>query len=199
MAPTRAETRRPRWAASIPGPDDQLPGEVQQFLDWQRIQRGRPATTVKAYRQDLCKFVAFMRTQPLSATFSAGVDREVLRRYQIELALVLPHPRTRARALVALRRFLGYAYDEGWTEGELSRHVTVPRYVVGDPHPLATEVVSTLTRPMFGGVIDDPAAKRSTALGLKRCVKPRRGSTWPTVASPKTIPDGVLAVAKWLA
>src|SRR5207245_7914407 len=75
-------------------------------------------------------------------------DRESLRRYQVELAEVLPHPRTRARALVALRRFLAYAYDEGWTASELSRQVVVPRYVVGDPHPVPTELVPRLLRAL---------------------------------------------------
>ena len=117
---------------------------MQQFLDWLRIQRNRPTTTVRAYRQDLAKFVAFMRCRPLSADFTAAVDRAALRRYQIELADVLPNPRTRARALVALRRFLSYAYDEGWSDGELSRQVSVPRYVVGDPHPVATHTVPRL-------------------------------------------------------
>jgi site-specific recombinase XerD len=45
---------------------------------------------------------------------------------------------------VALRQFLRYAYDEGWTAAELSRRVVVPRYIVGDPHPIATEMVPRL-------------------------------------------------------
>ncbi len=121
-----------------------MPDQVVQFLDFLRVQRNRPATTVRAYRQDLAKFVAFLRTRPLSDDLLAGVDRPTLRRYQIELADVLPNPRSRARALVALRRFLGYAYDEGWVAAELSRQVAVPRYVVGDPHPVPTDHVPTL-------------------------------------------------------
>ena len=136
--------RGPAWAVEVPGPSDPMPDQVQQFLDWLRIQRNRPTTTVRAYRQDLAKFVAFMRRRPLADDFTAAVDRAALRRYQIELADVLPNPRTRARALVALRRFLSYAYDEGWSPVELSRQVTVPRYVVGDPHPVATETVPRL-------------------------------------------------------
>src|SRR5438132_9307542 len=104
--------RLPSWAGRIPGPRDTLPDQVEQFLDWLRVQRNRPATTVRAYRQDLAKFAAFMtgrRRQP--SLFGAGVDRSALRRYQLELADVLPNPRSRARALVALRRFLAYAYD----------------------------------------------------------------------------------------
>ena len=85
-----------------------------------------------------------MRTRPIADDLCAAVDRSVLRRYQIELADVLPNPRSRARALVALRRFLAYAYDEGWIAPELSRQVMVPRYVVGDPHPVPTADVPKL-------------------------------------------------------
>ncbi|MBV8445470.1 MAG: tyrosine-type recombinase/integrase [Candidatus Dormibacteraeota bacterium] len=147
--------RRPGWAATIPGPRDPLPDEVQQFLDWERIQRNRPPTTVRAYRQDLAKFVAFRRGLPLGDGFCADLDRAALRRYQVELADVLPHSRTRARALVALRRFLAYAYDEGWLSAELSRLVTVPRYVVGDPHPVPTELVPSLLRALPRGSLRD--------------------------------------------
>jgi integrase/recombinase XerD len=150
-----AATRLPAWAGETPGPQDPLPDQVQQFLDWLRIQRNRPATTVRAYRQDLAKFVAFMRRRPLADGFTAAVDRACLRRYQIELADVLPNPRTRARALVALRQFLSYAYDEGWSDGELSRQVAVPRYVVGDPHPVATQTVPRLLAALPTGSLRD--------------------------------------------
>src|SRR5438445_13654700 len=120
--PARATARRrptapgpralPGWSTRVPSPAQPLPDELEQFLDWLRVQRNRPATTVRAYRQDLAKFVAYMRTGPLTDEFCTGIDRAVLRRYQIELADVLTNPRTRARASVALRRFLAYAYDE---------------------------------------------------------------------------------------
>ncbi|MBV8194635.1 MAG: tyrosine-type recombinase/integrase [Candidatus Dormibacteraeota bacterium] len=152
VAPSRRNAPRvrrlPAWSSTVPGPHDPLPDQVEQFLDWLRIQRNRPATTVRAYRQDLAKFVAFRRSRPLGASFCDGLDRAILRRYQIELADALPNARTRARALVALRRFLSYAYDEGWVAPELSRQVTVPRYVVGDPHPLPTENVPKLLRAL---------------------------------------------------
>ncbi|TMC49778.1 MAG: hypothetical protein E6J14_06055 [Chloroflexi bacterium] len=145
-APRRS--RVPAWSTHVPGPNDPLPQQVQQFLDWLRIQRNRPPSTVRAYRQDLAKFVAFIDASSAGPLTVAAIDRESLRRYQVELAEVLPHPRTRARALVALRRFLAYAYDEGWTASELSRQVVVPRYVVGDPHPVPTELVPRLLRAL---------------------------------------------------
>jgi hypothetical protein len=45
---------------------------------------------------------------------------------------------------VALRQFLAYACDEGWTDLDLSRQVTLPRFVVGDPHPVPTASVPAL-------------------------------------------------------
>lgn len=138
----------PAWSAEIPASREPLPEQVEQFLDWLRIQRNRPATTVRAYRQDLAKFGAFMRGRGAAEDVCSTLDRGVLRRYQIELADVLPNPRSRARALVALRRFLGYAYDEGWIAPELSRQVAVPRYVAGEPHPLPTDHVPRLLRAL---------------------------------------------------
>ncbi|HET9051718.1 MAG TPA: tyrosine-type recombinase/integrase [Candidatus Dormibacteraeota bacterium] len=139
-------SRVPAWALSIPGRQDPLPEPVEDFLVWLRVQRNRPPTTVRAYRQDLAKFTAFVRDRrgPAEGSWLDGIDRALLRRYQVELAEVLPNPRSRARALVGLRRFLSHAYDEGWTPLELSRQVTVPRYTVGDPHPVATDVVPRL-------------------------------------------------------
>jgi len=51
-----------------------MPDQVDQFLDWLRVQRNRPATTVRAYRQDLAKFVAFLRTRPLTGDLLSGVE-----------------------------------------------------------------------------------------------------------------------------
>jgi hypothetical protein len=67
--PTSPVTRLPRRCAvgathtahSWPPPRvGALPDEVEQYLEWVLIERNRPATTVRAYRQDLAKFVAFL-------------------------------------------------------------------------------------------------------------------------------------------
>jgi site-specific recombinase XerD len=94
-----------------------MPAQVEEWLEWLRVLRNRPMTTVRAYRQELAKFVAYLSTlvDVRSPDILEAVDRGVLRRYQMQLADVLPNPRSRARSLVALRSFLNYAYDEGWT------------------------------------------------------------------------------------
>lgn len=145
-APHRS--RLPAWTAAIPGPEAVVPAQVQQFLDHLRIQRNRPATTVRSYRSDLAKFIAFRRGRAEGDDLCSGLDRGELRRYQIELSEILPNPRSRARALVALRQFLRFASDEGWTAAELSRQVLVPRYVAGDPHPIPSEIVPRLLRAL---------------------------------------------------
>jgi site-specific recombinase XerD len=143
-APTAAG--RPVWAAHIPGPSDPLPAPIAQWLEDLAVVRNRPATTVRAYRQAVAKFVAYLSTlvDLRSPDLLEALDRSVLRKYQIELAGVNPNPRTRARDLVALRSFLSFAYDEGWTDKELSRQVTLPRFVTGDAHPIRTEDVPKL-------------------------------------------------------
>ena len=127
------------WHDHIPGPHDRLPAQVEEWLEWLAVLRNRPATTVRAYRQDIAKFVAFLDVR--GPDILEGVDRAVLRRYQIELASVVPNPRTRARVLTALRSFLNFAFDEGWTASLLSRQVTLPKFVMTEVHPVPTEDV----------------------------------------------------------
>ena len=125
------------WGKRIPGPRDPLPAQVEEWLEWLQVLRNRPMTTVRAYRQELAKFVAYLSTlvDVRSPDMLEALDRGVLRRYQVQLADVLPNPRSRARSLVALRSFLNYAYDEGWTSTLLSRQIVLPSFVMGDPHP----------------------------------------------------------------
>lgn len=145
------------WSARIPGPRDPLPPQFIEYLEWMAVVRNRPATTIRTYRQALAKFVAFLgeRVDLRSLDVLEGLDRAVLRRYQVELAGLNPNPRTRCRDLVALRSFLNYAFDEGWTPTLLSRQVTLPRFVLGDPHPVPTEDVPRLLASLPRGNLRD--------------------------------------------
>ena len=129
----------PAWVDRIPGPHDPLPKAVEEFLGYLRVQRNYPETTVRAYRSDLAKFSAFVL-----AEVPGDTARGQLRRYQMELADVIPHPRTRARSLAAVRVFLRWAYREDVYPADYSSHVTPPRFVTGDPHPLPSAMVPRL-------------------------------------------------------
>jgi integrase/recombinase XerD len=141
------------WRDHIPGPRDRLPAQVEEWLEWLSVQRNRPATTVRAYRQDLAKFVAFLDVR--GPDILEGVDRSVLRRYQLELAGVVPNPRTRARTLTALRSFLNFAFDEGWTAALLSRQVTIPKFTMTAVHPVPTEDVPRMLEELPIGNLRD--------------------------------------------
>lgn len=140
----------PAWAASIPGPGDPLPAQIEAFLEYLEVQLNRPVTTVRTYRGDLAKFVAFCRTAGLDED-----DRGLLGRYQIELAAVVPNPRSRARVLSAVRGFLRWAYREEVYPGDYSSHITPPRFVVGDPHPLRSTAVSQLLNALPRGTLHE--------------------------------------------
>jgi site-specific recombinase XerD len=144
---------QPAWADHIPGPRDPLPRQVEEWLEWLAVQRNRPATTVRAYRQDIAKFVTFLDVR--GPDILEGVDRALLRSYQVELASVLPNPRTRARALVTLRSFLNFAFDEGWTASLLSRQVTIPKFTMTEVHPVPTEDVPRLLEELPSGNLRD--------------------------------------------
>jgi integrase/recombinase XerD len=155
MGSSRPDHHLISWATHIPGPRDPLPRQIMEYLEWLVVVRNKPQTTVRAYRQDLAKFVAFLGVDPRSPDPLEAVDRALLRRYQMELAGVLPHPRTRARALVALRSFLRFACDEGWTDKDVSRQITIPRFVMTDVHPVQTEDVPRLLAALPMGNLRD--------------------------------------------
>ncbi|MGC8460823.1 MAG: tyrosine-type recombinase/integrase [Candidatus Dormibacteria bacterium] len=143
----RSHDRSPTvsWKEAIPAPGDPLPPDIEQFLAWLAIEKNRPSTTVRSYRTELAKFVGFVsQYRDITSPVAPTIDRSLLHQYQLELARLIPHPRSRAHALVALRQYLRYSHDEEWTAHEMSRQVTIPRYVSGDPHPVPTELVPQL-------------------------------------------------------
>jgi integrase len=95
---------------------------IEEFLDWQALDRGRSPNTVRAYRADLTGFQAFADTA--GADQLADIDRDLLRAFQSAMARGGPgetplSPQTRHRRLVALRSFLRFCAREEWTPGDL--------------------------------------------------------------------------------
>ena len=130
---------RPAWATAIPGPRDPLPEPMERFLTYLRTQRGCPPTTVRTYRTALAKFAAYS-ARPAPALRV----RDFFRRYQIELADVLPSPQSRGAALAALRTFLRWGYREEVFRQDFANLIVRPRFVLGDPHPIPTADVPRL-------------------------------------------------------
>ncbi|HSS36878.1 MAG TPA: site-specific integrase [Patescibacteria group bacterium] len=88
---------------------------VEEYLDWQAVDRGRSPNSVRAYGTDLAGFRAYAGAAGVEQL--AGVDRDLLREFQVAMARgrrgAKPlAPQTRHRRLVALRSFLRFCARE---------------------------------------------------------------------------------------
>src|SRR5207237_5519831 len=80
----------------------------------------RDPKTVATYLTTIRDFVAWLATQPGGTPFHLGLVTETaVRGYMDFLVTVNRAPRTRSKALSALRRFCQWAVDEGhiWVDG----------------------------------------------------------------------------------
>jgi site-specific recombinase XerD len=89
---------------------------IEEYLDWQALDRGRSPNTVRAYGIG-AGFRAFAGAAGIDEL--AGVDRDLLREFQAAMARgrrgAKPlSPQTRHRRLVALRSFLRFCAREEW-------------------------------------------------------------------------------------
>jgi Phage integrase, N-terminal SAM-like domain len=57
---------------------------IEEYLDWQALDRGRSPNTVRAYGIDLAGFRAFADAAGIEQL--AGVDRDLLREFQVAMA-----------------------------------------------------------------------------------------------------------------
>jgi integrase/recombinase XerD len=157
--------------ASIP-----LAQAVEEYLDWQALDKARSPNTVRAYTQDLRLFLSHCTAA--GATRLGHLDRELLRGYQSDLARGPGRPApvsaaTRHRRLVALRSFLRYCAREDWTPGDLGATIDLPQLPRRLPKPLTEPELHRLTtHPDPAGTADagpdpagaDPATLRDRAL-----------------------------------
>jgi integrase/recombinase XerD len=124
---------------------------IEEYLDWQALDRGRSPNTVRAYGADLCGFRAFAGAVGVEQL--ADVDRDLLRAFQSALARgrrgAKPlSPQTRHRRLVALRSFPRFCAQEEWTPGDLGIAIDLPKLPKRLPKPLqAAELERVTARP----------------------------------------------------
>ena len=122
-------------------PDRSIPlaQAVREFLDWQALDKGRSPNTVRAYQQDLARFVAYCAAVEVDTLVQ--VDRVLLRSYQSQLARgtaggVALSAATRHRRLVALRSLLKFCAREEWSPGDLGVTIDLPKLPRRLPKPL---------------------------------------------------------------
>ena len=135
-----------------------LPIEVEEFLTWLRLERGRAASTVEAYRRDLREWSAHL----------AHTGREVLEvtEYDIvdwvhELGASGIAASTAKRRVVAVRSLHRYLAEEGTISADPGAEVTPPSVARGLPKGLSEAQVTSLLDAVVG---DDAVARRDRAI-----------------------------------
>jgi integrase/recombinase XerD len=135
-----------------------LPGEVEEFLSWLGVERGRSPNTLAAYRRDLTAYAEFLagRHIPLEE-----VKERVVEDYLAFLRAAGRAPSSVARALVAVRSLHRFLEDEGVTTENPAQDVERPRVPAGLPKALSEDEVGMLLAAVVG---EDPIARRDRAI-----------------------------------
>jgi integrase/recombinase XerD len=154
----------PKVAVTDQAPDafDRL---LAEYDTWLTVERGLAANTIAAYRRDLRRYTAFLRSHGIGdpptvseATVIAYVEHLKASRDDEDHPLA---PSSIARALVAVRSFHRFCVDEGFLAVDPSEEIGAPRVPQGIPKALTEAEVGALLDAVPG---DDARAQRDRAI-----------------------------------
>lgn len=139
-------------------PDEQLPLEIEEYLTWLRLERGRARSTVEAYRRDLRAWSEHLHR----------VGRAVIEVREDDLVAWVGQlrdeglaPSTRKRRIVAARNLHRFLAEEGHVADDVGASVAPPPVARGLPKALTEAEVDALLSRVVG---DDPVARRDRAI-----------------------------------
>jgi integrase/recombinase XerD len=132
-----------------------LAAELAAFLAAAAVERGLAPRTIEAYARDLGRFLAHLERRGVAAL--AGARREHVTEFLASLERQGLAPRSRARALVAVRRLLRAAGAAGAAGSDPCAGVALPRQGLRLPRVLRPEESAALIE----------AADPSTPIGLR--------------------------------
>ncbi|HXW61656.1 MAG TPA: site-specific tyrosine recombinase XerD [Candidatus Acidoferrales bacterium] len=118
-----------------------LEAHVRTFLNAVRVEKGLADNTIKAYRRDLEKFVAFCQQRRLS---TERVERSDIVDFLGTLYRKGLDSRSVARHLVTIRNFFRFALVEGYVEQDPSATIESPKFRRSLPEFLTVEEVDRL-------------------------------------------------------
>lgn len=144
-----------RDPASAPGA---LPGEVLDLLTWLRVERGRSANTLAAYRRDLEAYVAWLGERGLVV---GDVSEADVIDYVGHLRSTGRATSSQKRALVAVRGLHRFLAEEHEGRSDPAAEVEMPRVPRGLPKALSEDEVVALLGSVVG---DGPIERRDRAI-----------------------------------
>ncbi len=127
-------------------------------MSWLRVERGRSASTIDAYRRDLVRLIGWLDQRRLDVQTA---DAEDLTAYVHDLQALGLAARTVARALVVVRNYYRFLTAEDLIDHDPVARVEVPPVPRGLPKPLGLDEVVRLIES-----IDpvSPATRRDRAM-----------------------------------
>ncbi len=138
------------------GPD--LPLEAEDFLTWLRVEKGRSAGTLAAYRADLRAYWAWLGER--GRAFE-GITEADITDYVGHLRAAGRAPSTVKRSVVAVRSLHRFCALEGASGSDPAAEVAVPRVPRGVPKALTEDEIAGLLGAVVG---EDALARRDRAI-----------------------------------
>lgn len=139
--------------------DESVDGLIGLYLDVIRVERGLSPRTVMAYGADLGVFAAFCADGDVEQ--AAAVDRSLLEGFLLHLHERGLSPRSRARALSALRGFFKFLVLDGHREDDPAARLSSAKQGRKLPDVLSREEVLTL---LDAPGTDTPRGLRDSAM-----------------------------------
>ncbi len=146
--------------------DDELGKLLAEHDDWLVVERGLALNSLVAYRRDLRRYAAFLRSK--GETDPGTIGEDVVHAYVRHLETLVDDDGRRvlaassvARGVVAVRSFHRFCAREGFVERDPSEEVGAPPVPAGIPKALDEVDVERLLHAVTG---DDPLAQRDLAL-----------------------------------
>lgn len=143
--------------SSSPDRHRDLPVEVTDLLVWLRVERGRSANTLAAYRNDLRSYVAWLDEQGLSI---ADVSEGDLTRY-VGVLRANRAPSSVKRAMVAVRGLYRFLSEEQEGRPDPAAELEMPKVPRGLPKALTEADVGRLLDAVVG---NEPLMRRDRVI-----------------------------------
>jgi integrase/recombinase XerD len=138
--------------------DERLPLEIEEYLTWLRLERGRARSTVEAYRRDLRAWAEHLQRLGRAVT---DVSEDDLVGWVERLRDQGLAPSTTKRRIVAARNLHRFLAEEGHVDDDVGAAVAPPPVARGLPKALTEDEVDALLSRVVG---DDPVARRDRAI-----------------------------------
>ncbi len=138
--------------------DDRLAPEVEDFLVWLAVEKGRATNTLAAYRRDLLRYRDHLARRGSDALDATADD--VLAFVHVLVGEGLA-PASVTRTLVAVRGLHRFLVAEEFRADDPAAEIEMPRVPRGLPKALTLEQVTALIEVVTG---HDPVARRDRAI-----------------------------------